>query len=177
MRIWYATDFLDDGLTIDLISIGMVAEDGRELYAVSSEFDQSAVRQHGWLMANVWPSLPIRKNRLGERGMDRLDITHPDVRPRTQIARLVAEFILAAPNPELWAYYSAYHHVAVAQLFGSMRTLPDGVPMQTDDLVTEAKRLGLTTDELPKQTDSHPNALARAHHNKVMADFMAAITS
>ena len=40
MRIFYDTEFLDDGKTIDLISIGMVAEDGRELYAVSSEFDQ-----------------------------------------------------------------------------------------------------------------------------------------
>lgn len=177
MRIWYDTEFLDNGRTIDLISIGMVAEDGRELYAVSSQFDQAAVRQHGWLMANVWPSLPTLKNPHGERGLDRLDTTHPDVRPRTQIARLVAEFILAAPNPELWAYYAAYDHVALAQLFGPMCDLPAGIPMQTDDLVTEAKRLGLTAKDLPGQTEGHHNALADARHNKVMADFMATITS
>ena len=34
MRIFYDTEFLEDGKTIDLISIGMVAEDGREYYAV-----------------------------------------------------------------------------------------------------------------------------------------------
>lgn len=34
MRIYYDCEFLEDGNTIDLISMGMVAEDGRELYAV-----------------------------------------------------------------------------------------------------------------------------------------------
>ncbi|GAA2946471.1 MULTISPECIES: 3'-5' exoribonuclease domain-containing protein [Streptomyces] len=168
-RIFIDTEFLDDGARIDLISIGMVTEDGRELYAVSSEFDQAAVRRHGWLMANVWPSLPIAKNPRGKRGMDRLDVTHPDVRPRAQIARLVHDFILSAPDPQLWAYYSAYDHVALAQLFGPMSDLPAGIPMQTCDLVQEAQRLGLTPDELPQQADGHHNALADARHNLVMA--------
>ncbi|GFH36598.1 3'-5' exoribonuclease [Streptomyces pacificus] len=172
MKIFYDTEFVDDGRTIDLISIGMVAEDGRELYAVSSQFNQADVRRNGWLMANVWPSLPILKNPPGVRGMDRLDVTHPDVRPRHQIARMVKEFILATPDPQLWAYYSAYDHVAYAQLFGPMSELPDGLPMQTDDLVTEAKRLGLTPDDLPSQADGHHNALADARHNLAMARFM-----
>lgn len=171
-RIFYDTEFIENGKTIDLISIGMVCEDGRELYAVSSQFDQGAVRRHGWLMANVWPSLPILKNPRGQRGMDRLDVTHPAVRPRAQIARLVADFILSVPDPQLWAYYSAYRHVALAQLFGPMSSLPAGIPTQTDDLVTEAKRLGLTPDDLPQQTDGHHNALADARHNLLMAQHM-----
>ena len=35
MRYFYDTEFLEDGETIDLISIGIVAEDGREYYAVT----------------------------------------------------------------------------------------------------------------------------------------------
>lgn len=175
MKIFYDTEFHDTGTTIDLISIGMVAEDGRELYAVSSEFDQAAVRRHGWLMANVWPSLPIRKNPAGQRGMDRLDLAHPDVRPRAQIARLVKEFILATPDPQLWAYYSAYDHVAYAQLFGPMSNLPPGLPMQTDDLVTEAKRLGLRPMDLPEQADGLHNALSDARHNAVRARYLDTI--
>ncbi|WP_046500757.1 3'-5' exoribonuclease [Streptomyces odonnellii] len=181
MKILYDTEFLDTGTTIDLISIGMVAEDGRELYAVSAEFDQSAVRRHGWLMANVWPSLPTRRHE-GTRcatcrpsGPGHLDLDHPDVRPRAQIATLVREFILATPNPDLWAYYSAYDHVAYAQLFGPMSDLPAGLPMQTDDLVTEAKRLGLIPADLPKQADGHHNALADARHNAVMAEYLAEV--
>ncbi|MEU9760260.1 3'-5' exoribonuclease [Streptomyces sp. NPDC047987] len=172
MRIFYDTEFLENGHTIDLISIGMVAEDGRDLYAVSSEFDQDAIRRHGWLMANVWPSLPITKNPAGQRGMDRLDVTHPDVRPRAQIARMVHQFITETPDPDLWAYYAAYDHVALAQLFGPMSELPPGIPMQTDDLVTEAKRLGLTPADLPPQPDGLHNALADARHNLVRAQFL-----
>ncbi|MGW4107027.1 3'-5' exoribonuclease domain-containing protein [Streptomyces sp. NPDC004976] len=174
MRIYYDTEFLDDGRTIDLISIGMVAEDGRELYAVSSQFDQGAVRRSGWLMANVWPSLPILKNPPGMRGMDRIDVTDPDVHPRAQIARMVEQFILDTPDPQLWAYYSAYDHVALAQLWGPMINLPRGIPMQSDDIVTLAKLAGLTPADLPKQADGHHNAIADARHNRVMADYIDA---
>ncbi|MFC7869668.1 hypothetical protein ACFUS2_00710 [[Kitasatospora] papulosa] len=175
MRIFYDTEFLDNGKTIDLISIGMVDEDGRELYAVSSEFDQAAVRRHGWLMANVWPSLPIQRHE-GTRcascrpsGPGHLDLDHPAVHPRAQIARMVQQFILGVPDPQLWAFYSAYDHVALAQLWGPMSNLPAGIPMQTDDLVTEAKRLGLTPADLPQQDTGHHNAIADARHNRDMA--------
>ena len=39
MRYFYDTEFIDNGRIIDLISIGVVADDGREFYAVSTEFD------------------------------------------------------------------------------------------------------------------------------------------
>ncbi|MFE9906448.1 3'-5' exoribonuclease domain-containing protein [Streptomyces achromogenes] len=177
MRIFYDTEFIDNGRTIDLISIGMVREDGMELYAVSSEFDQTAVRHSPWLMENVWPSLPIRKNPTGRRGIDQLDLDHPDVRSRAQIARMVAEFILNTPNPELWAYYSAYDHVALAQLWGPMINLPAGIPMQSDDIVTAAKLAGLTPRDMPKQADGHHNALADARHNLVMARHIDTVTN
>lgn len=171
MRIFYDTEFHEDGTTIDLISIGMVREDGAELYAVSSEFDQSAVRQHPWLRENVWPSLPIRKNPPGVRGMDCLDLDHPDVRSRAQIARLVTDFVRAAgPDVQLWAWYGAYDHVALAQLFGRMIDLPDGVPMWTNDLKQEAVRLGDPT--LPEQEDGVHNALADARHNRTCAQYL-----
>ena len=39
MKFFYDTEFIEDGTTIDLISVGVVGEDGREFYAVSTEFD------------------------------------------------------------------------------------------------------------------------------------------
>ena len=41
MRFFYDCEFIEDGTTIDLVSIGVVGEDGREFYAVSTEFDAS----------------------------------------------------------------------------------------------------------------------------------------
>ncbi|WP_049566949.1 3'-5' exoribonuclease domain-containing protein [Streptomyces sp. SBT349] len=170
----YDLEFLEDGRTIGLISIGMVADDGRELYAVSAEFDQAAVRRHPWLREHVWPQLPIAKNPPGVRGMDQLDLDHPDVRPRAQIARAVAAFIQAAgPDVELWANYGAYDHVALAQLWGPMIALPEGVPMFTHDIQQEARRLGLSWDDLPKQQGGEHNALADARHNQAVRRWLA----
>lgn len=60
MRIWYDTEFLETSRTIDLISIGMVREDGAEYYAVSNEAARrplcGQIRKHEWLMANVVPA-------------------------------------------------------------------------------------------------------------------------
>ena len=175
MRIFYDTEFIDDGTTIDLVSIGLVDEDGRELYAVSGEFDVHKLQANPWLVENVWPSLPSYKHPSLTRchcGPGHLDRNHPDVRSRAQIANLVAEFILGTPDPQLWAYYSAYDHVALAQLWGPMSGLPDGIPMQSDDIVTEAKRLGLGPGDLPEQPDGLHNALADARHNLVRARFL-----
>lgn len=177
MKIFYDTEFIDDGRTIDLISIGMVREDGAELYAVNRHMPVRRIRQHKWLMENVWPSLPTVEPASGERGFSRIDLAHPNVRPRAQIARLVEDFIRAAgPDPQLWAYYSAYDHVALAQLWGPMINLPAGIPRQSDDIVTAAKLAGLAPCDLPRQADGHHNALADARHNRVMAEYIDTVT-
>ncbi|MBE4783944.1 3'-5' exoribonuclease [Streptomyces caniscabiei] len=180
MRIFYDTEFIDDGTTIDLVSIGMVREDGAELYAVSSQFNVLKLQANPWLVENVWSSLPSYKHPGTMRchcGPGHLDTSSPDVRSRAQIANLVADFILDTPDPQLWAYYSAYDHVALAQLWGPMINLPRGIPMQSDDIVTEAKRLGLRPNDLPQQPDGLHNALADARHNLVRARFLDEIAA
>ena len=56
-RIFYDCEFLDDGKTIELVSIGMVAEDGRELYLQSVEFDPKQANE--WVKENVLPHLTL----------------------------------------------------------------------------------------------------------------------
>ncbi len=56
VRYFYDCEFVEDGRTIDLISIGVVCEDGREYYAVSAEFDPS--RAGAWVRRHVLPHLP-----------------------------------------------------------------------------------------------------------------------
>ena len=41
MKYWIDTEFIERPYTIDLISVGLVAEDGREFYAESNEVDWS----------------------------------------------------------------------------------------------------------------------------------------
>lgn len=173
-KIFYDCEFLETGRTIDLISIGMVSEDGRELYAVNRDMPVKQIAKHDWLMANVVPSLPRLHGdaRLGagRRNPLALDWHHPDIKPIGAIADEVRDFVLATPDVELWAFYGAYDHVALCQLWGRMIDLPEGVPMWTNDIRQEALRLG--DPEIPKQEAGEHNALADARHNRLMSEFL-----
>jgi hypothetical protein len=172
--IYYDTEFIEDGRTIDLISIGMVAEDGRELYLITGSvttFDRAF--HHPWLREHVLPSLPVRENpnRVGEWTWDRAHPHIGNVRSRpAALAVEVKDFILATPDPQLWAWYAAYDHVALCQLWGRMIDLPKGVPMYTCDLKQECDRLG--NPRMPEQESGEHNALADARHVKTMAEFL-----
>lgn len=175
-RYFYDLEFVEDGRTIDLVSIGIVADDGREFYAVSSEFDQAKMRAKPWLMENVWPYLPTTLGAHGNRNcrcvkVPRLDLDDPVVRSRAQIARAVQEFLLSGDSPpELWSWYGAYDHVALCQLWGTMMDLPVGIPMWTNDIRQEQERLG--NPPMPEQAKKEHHALADARHHRVMWEYL-----
>lgn len=169
-RYFYDCEFIEDGHTIDLVSIGIVTDDSREFYAVSSEFNVAKLHANPWLVKHVRPSLPGRETlRCRCIAGWHLDKDDPTVRPRTQIARAVKDFILDGERPiELWADYGAYDHVALCQLFGTMMDLPDGFPMWTHDFQHAWEFAG--GPDLPEQVAGHHNALADARHLRVQYD-------
>jgi len=56
VRYFYDTEFIEDGKTIELVSIGIVGENGSEYYAVSTDFDPS--KANSWVKENVLAKLP-----------------------------------------------------------------------------------------------------------------------
>lgn len=56
MRYYLDTEFIEDGKTIDLISIGIVCEDGREYYALNKDCDLT--KANDWVKENVISQLP-----------------------------------------------------------------------------------------------------------------------
>jgi hypothetical protein len=55
MKIWFDTEFIEDGRTIDLMSIGMVREDGAFYYAESDQWIPG--KASAWVKENVIPHL------------------------------------------------------------------------------------------------------------------------
>ncbi|MFI5434475.1 3'-5' exoribonuclease domain-containing protein [Rhodococcus baikonurensis] len=166
-KYFYDTEFHEDGSTIDLISIGIVAEDGREYYAVNSDMDHDRISTNDWLCQNVVPHLPLTRDKPtkgfgSSRWIWSLDRRSVFVKPKWVIANEVREFLRAEPNPELWADFSAYDHVALAQLWGKMIHLPAGLPMYTRDFQQRLDDLG--RPEIPEQVHGAHDALADAHH-------------
>ena len=58
MKFWLDTEFDDSGGDLNPISLGAVAEDGREFYAVSTDFDPDSAKP--WVKDNVLPLLEPR---------------------------------------------------------------------------------------------------------------------
>ncbi len=149
LRYFYDCEFIEDGRTIDLISIGVVCEDGREYYAVSTEFDPE--RAGPWVRKHVLPQLPAPSSPLW-RSRDRI---RDD---------LFAFFVpRATVQPELWAWTGAYDHVALVQLWGSMTGLPTALPRYTNELRQHWEAHG--RPPLPPVPQDAHDALADARHN------------
>lgn len=163
-RVFYDCEFLEDGRTIDLISIGMVTDDGREYYAVNQDMPIRRIRRHPWLMANVVPHLPKGHGEARLHAPKRwlFHRDDPAVKPHAIIAADVAEFLASLGPIELWADYGAYDHVVLAQLWGRMIDLPEGVPMWTHDLRSLVEQHPNVA--LPEQAGAEHNALADARH-------------
>lgn len=163
MIICYDFEFFEDGTVIDPISLGMVREDGREYYAINQDLPFGPISKHQWLMENVMPSLPVRVGHSDPWDRDHPHFVH--VKPRDQIRREVLRFLMDTPSVSLWAWYAAYDHVALAQLFGRMIDMPIGIPQRTNDIAQEWERLGYPL--LPEQPTGLHNALSDAQFNWV----------
>ncbi len=190
-RYWYDCEFVERGpdYPIDLISIGIVCEDGREYYAQASWCLMH--RANKWVQENVLPQLKMcsgnshlqahtitESHAVHDMGKCDLYTSHnlPDECPWRNHEQMAAD-ILTFMNveqygkPELWGYYSAYDHVAFCQLFGTMMDLPKGFPMYTRDIKQLCDSVG--NPKLPEQGKDEHNALEDAKHNRVMYEFLA----
>lgn len=170
MRIFYDTEFLEIGpvAPIQLISIGMVREDGAELYCLNAEFNPDVLQYHPWHMENTVPLLPIREVPTGNRASgkkliwDKDDPIYEDhAWHREEVRNSVRTFV--GSNPELWAWYGAYDHVLFAQLWGTMSQMPRDIPFYTNDL--RQWHVALGEPELPPQCVHKHHALADARWN------------
>lgn len=123
-KVFYDTEFIEFPNTIQLISIGMVKENGEEYYAVA-DFDESYLKYNSWVEENV---IPILWQGVPE--------SFPRVRKSiAQIREEVLEFLDLSNNKvQLCGYYSDYDHVILCWLFGAMVDLPEGLSMYTWDL-------------------------------------------
>lgn len=172
MKVFYDWEFLEDGSTIKPISVGMVREDGVGLYLVSGEAPWEDILRHEWLLLNVVTKLPELKFGEVHPGGER--VIHMTTEAsyvvgletmRDRVSAFLEEASRLAPV-ELWADYAAYDHVALAQLWGPMVSLPAHVPMWTHELQQVLERSpGYILPEQPLATQHH--ALHDAYHSLV----------
>jgi hypothetical protein len=158
-RIWMDTEFIEDGKTIDLLSIGMVREDGATLYLENADADLS--RASDWVRENVFPHLQMAQTAT----------LNQVCFPKSEIGRQVAEF--TGHKPEIWGYYADYDWVALCQLYGTMMDLPKGWPMFCLDIKQLCVSVG--DPRLPEQGKGEHNALSDARWNRTAWEFLTSL--
>lgn len=154
MRIYFDTEFIERGHEhpIELISIGLVREDDKKLYAVLAD-GWNADHASEWVRENVFPNLGSREPRV----------------TRANLAQMIRVF--AGDSPEFWAYYADYDWVIFCQLFGAMIDLPEGWPMFCRDIKQMCVDLG--NPAMPKYDRGvEHNALDDAIETKLRHEFL-----
>jgi 3' exoribonuclease, RNase T-like len=162
MNYFLDTEFIAQDQYLDLVSIGIVAEDGRELYCENSEADLS--KAGTWVKANVipklWAASSFKKSLVGSwtNGQGRGGYFD-----RKTIAREIRRF--AYDDAIFWANNGAFDWTLLVQLFGTMGELPDA---WTTKYIRELKMLPLA-GVIPEQnpgTEHH--ALFDARYDKFL---------
>jgi hypothetical protein len=146
MRVFFDSEFVDDGVTIDLISLAAVREDGATFYAVSTEYDRKKAQDHPFVGKYVLPSVDKAvsevRAKLWTRQQIRLSFQH------FSECRLYPGD--KAQEPEFWADYGSYDWVALCQLFGTMLDLPDKWPRFVRDVQQFRKSVGMEKFNITK---------------------------
>lgn len=161
MKYFLDTEFIERPNTIDLISIGIVCEDGREFYAISNEYDYEDASQ--WVKDNV--ILPMYTSTVhGDQRnhFNGKDFHYSFGKSIEKIKEEILDFTMG-DKPEFWGYYSDYDWVVFCWIFGRMIDLPEGWPMYCKDLKQSLDEHG--NDSIPNPKNEH-NALEDAKWNK-----------
>jgi hypothetical protein len=195
MKYFLDTEFIEDGKTIDLISIAIVSDSeasqtkDRTLYLQNLECDFS--KASDWVWRNVFPHLTHFDMR-GNRSCFEQSLTYDSGLGHSRMTRCGPECVWATRQeimgavlgfcsvqefgePEFWGYYADYDWVAFCQLFGSMIALPKGFPMYCRDIKQWCDLLG--NPDLPKQGKDEHSALLDAQWNKKTWQFLDDIAS
>lgn len=201
MKYFIDTEFIEDFHKplfgkrrhfIDLISIGIVAEDGREYYAISNEFKRKNADL--WVKENVIPKLnevPFVNEKIKtSKGIEIIPVLKSQKQSTKNNNTIIGEvkdffgcwrdqhFWIVGDKIEIYGYYADYDWVLFCSLFGRMIDLPKGFPMYCKDLkqyfddaqLREKYNLKEQPD-YPKQKNEH-NALDDARWNFKLYKFL-----
>jgi hypothetical protein len=140
MNVYFDTEFIDTGSSIELISIGAIDDQNRTYYAENADCD--LFKAGDWVKQNVIPRLT------GPR------------KPTWQIAEELAQF--CGSSPQFWTYHGAYDWVLLSQLYGRMLDIPSGWPMFPMDIMNILTFFRISQARLPQHEGVVHNALADA---------------
>lgn len=167
MKFFIDTEFKEKPNTIDLISIGIVCENGNEYYALNKDFNLSVVWKDEWLRENVL--LPIYTEHVSGDMRNSFSFSISSMKwilksfgkSKPEIASEIKAFVyrenhnihpdkvsnfedIIKIHPiEFYGYFADYDWVVFCWIFGKMIDLPKGFPKYCRDLKQIMDEMGL----------------------------------
>lgn len=169
MKVFYDTEFIEgyreDRHFVDLISIGIIKENGEQYFAYSKEYDYEEASD--WVKENVIAPLYKKADLAAVKYIDVTNFHRFSGKSIQRIAEDIKKF-LVEEDLVLYGYYSSYDHLLLSSLFGTMMDLPKNFPMYTRDIMQIIEGQELDKDQILRdvpQPDGH-DAMEDAKWNK-----------
>lgn len=153
MNYFLDTEFIERGYPDSpiLISIALVAEDGRSFYAVNSDADLTLASR--WVQDNVVDKLPDRE-------------TQPEAyMTHSQMKYAVERFFGDDQKVQLWANFATTDFYLFYGLWGRLLDLPPNIVRYVKDLRFFAELLKMKRNAFPNKGSGRHDALVDAHWN------------
>lgn len=169
MKYFFDTEFIEHATGIQLVSIGILAEDGRTFYAESCSFDERLA--DSWVKENVLKRLRLSMSYLKDTVNydDEMRGICEVYGSESFIKEQLLTFFKYDETPEFYAYYASYDWVVFARIFGRLIEKPEHFPMWVIDLKQMMWERGLTKEwkqEVCPDPEGEHNALVDAQWNK-----------
>ena len=175
VKYFFDTEFIESASGIELVSIGIVSEDGRTFYAETAQFDER--NADGWVKENVLSKLRW----WGKDGFHRMEylttfvaqvpyvrVDETEIYGTIDVIKEEILIFIGETKPEFWAYYADYDWVLFCRIFGRMIELPRHFPMYCMDLKQVMVHMNLDKEwkraNCPDPEGEH-NALVDARWN------------
>lgn len=144
MKIFFDTEFTGLHQNTTLISIGMVSEDGRELYCELNDYDKEQI--DNWLNDNVIANL---------HGTNQINTE--------QLRKAIEGFIKPYDRVEMWSDCLSYDWVLFNQIWGHAFNIPKNVYYIPFDICTLFKVKGIDPD-ISREEFAGLNANGQKHN-------------
>ncbi len=168
MRYFLDTEFIERPGSIQLMSIGIVAQDGRTFYAENTSFDEREADD--WVWENVIEKLRWWGFSENPRFFHKVNTEFGTVPEQWEVFGCISlirdellVFFRGDTEIEFWGYYADYDWVIFCWIFGKMIDLPKEFPMYCKDLKQLLDESG--KDKIADPEGEH-NALVDAFWNR-----------
>lgn len=130
------TEFNEDGRVLELLSLAMVDENGKEIYIKNSSANFNLCND--WVKLNVLPNIEgvevvKHDKKLWISYLKCFGKAKNNWHPICKFGSLITDFVGCDSNPRFWADWGAYDWVAFCRCFGQMCDLPKHFPMFVRD--------------------------------------------